>query len=126
MPYLPRSTEPILTALETAARERLEFHEARQKNVMHTTTPEPTSLRRRISNDILVPISRHRITNGIFRRIGVLGHVQKVRVALLNEDIEKCVRLEGEWRWWELMDDLRWLADNGGGPFYFSVVGWVP
>lgn len=125
MPYLPRSTESILKALELAARERLEFHEARQKNTMHIT-PEPTSKSERLCKDILVPISRYRITNGVLRRVGLLGRVQAARVALLNEDIEKCVRLAGEWRWWELMEELQWLAENGGGPFCFSVVGWVP
>jgi hypothetical protein len=125
MPYLPRSKEAYLTALKTAARERLQFHEARQKNIMHIT-PKPTRKSERLCKDILVPISRHRITNGVLRRVGLLGRVQAARVALLNEDIEKCVRLAGEWRWWKLMDDLQWLADNGGGPVCFSVVGWVP
>jgi hypothetical protein len=125
MPYLPRSKEAALTALETSTSQHLKSQEALQKNVMGTT-PEPTSKSERLCKDILLPLGRHRITNGIFSRIGVLGHVQAARVALLNEDLERCQRLELKGQWWDLMDELQWIADNGGEEFYFSIGGYIP
>ena len=124
MPYIARHREPALTALEIGARNRRLHQEALQKYVMGTT-PEHTSLPRRISKDFLVPCSRHRLTNELLRKTGLLGRVQRARVALLNDDLERCGRVDREWRYWYTMTDLQRLADSGGGDFYFEVTGFV-
>jgi hypothetical protein len=124
MPYIPRSKEATLTALETSTRQCLKAREAYQKTVMHTTpehtTPEHTITRKRLCKDYLVPLSRQRITNGFLRRIGLLDRVQEARVALLNDDWERCKRVEAEWRWESL---LRWVAESGGD-FHIELSGY--
>ena len=62
MPYIARHEEPELTYLETSLQNYRLHQEALQKHIMHST-PERTSLAKRISKDFLVPFSRHRITN---------------------------------------------------------------
>jgi len=126
MPYIARHEEPELTTLEISAQNYRLHQEALQKHIMGTT-PERTSLPRRISKDFLVPFSRHRITNELLRRIGLLGRVQKVRVALMYDDLARCLRVEREWqnwRWWRTMAELQRMADSGGGEFYFEVAGF--
>ncbi|KAM0702960.1 hypothetical protein Q7P35_010392 [Cladosporium inversicolor] len=123
MPYIARDKEATLTALETNFHHLLKNHESYQKNIMHTT-PEHTSTSMRLRKSILVPFSRHRVTNGFLRRVGLLERVQKARVALLYDDFARCLRIEREWRLWYVMWELRWLAENGGGSFYFEIGGY--
>lgn len=124
MPYLPRSKEPTLTALETKYHQLLKNHESYQKNIMRVQ-PEPTSKSMRLRKNFLVPLSRHRVTNGFLRRVGLLDRVQKARVALLRDDVARCLQIEREWEWWDWMSDLLWMAENGGGSFYFEIGGYV-
>jgi len=119
MPYIARDKEATLTAPETSTRQCLKAREAYQKTVMHTT-PEHTSTRKRLCKDYLVPLSRQRITNGLLRRVGLLDGVQEARVALLNDDWERCRRVEAEWRWESL---LRWVAESGG-EFHIELSGY--
>lgn len=126
MPYIARHKESELTSLETSAQNYRLHQEALQKHIKGTT-PEHTSLVKRISKDFLVPFSRHRITNELLRKIRLLGRVQKVRVALMNDDLARCLRVEREWqnwRWWYTMAELQRMGDSGGGEFYFEVAGF--
>lgn len=126
MPYIARHEESDLMALETSAPNYRIHQETLQKQITQTT-PERTSLPRRISRDFLVPFSRHRITNRVLRKIGLHGCVQRARVALLYDDLARCLREEREWqnwRWWYTTAELQRMADSGGGEFYFEVAGF--
>jgi len=109
MPYIARHKEADLTALEHAARKRRKVHESYQKYVMGQK-PLHTSLAMDLSKTILVPLSRMRVTNGFFRRVGMLDRVQEARVRLLDDDLARADMVDQEERLWYVRSEIQRLA----------------
>ena len=117
-PLIPRAGWSELDKAEATARQQRKSHEAFQKEVMGRSPGHRTSIAKRLSKTILVPLSRPRLANEFFRLIGVLGNVQKARIKLLDDDEAIVKRFDQDLREYILRAELQRLTEGGVSEFF--------
>jgi hypothetical protein len=103
--------EAELNEVEAMARSQRKSQEVDQKALMGYC-PSHTSKAKRFSKHFLVPLSRRRTANEFFRKIGVLGNVQRARMALLFDDIAITDRIDQECWMWEVERQIQRFAEG--------------
>jgi hypothetical protein len=118
-PLFPRIVEIELTEAELVARKQRKDQEKFQRQVMGQR-PVHTSLAKRLSKGILVPLSRPRPVNEFLRVIDLLGNVQRARIKLLDDDEAIVKGIDQDYREWIVKTELQRLADGGAREYFME------
>jgi len=107
----PGFWEAELNEVEAIARDQRKSQEADQKELMGYC-PAHTSKAKRFSKHFLVPLSRRRGANKFLRTVGLLGNVQRARIALLYDDMAIADRFERECWMWQVERQIQRFAEG--------------